>query len=82
MMTSLPRFLLLFLLLGALCLGFQATSLVPGRSDSDFCQPGKIHGSFKNFSLFCPHHCGAAYDPYHSARLYVGFGTKTEGTLT
>ena len=34
MMTSLPRFLLLFLLLGALCLGFQATSLVPGSNNS------------------------------------------------
>ena len=34
MMTSLSRFLLLFLLLGALCLGFQAISLVPGSNNS------------------------------------------------
>jgi Kef-type K+ transport system membrane component KefB len=34
MMKSLPRVLLLFLLLGALCLGSQASSLVPGSNNS------------------------------------------------
>jgi Kef-type K+ transport system membrane component KefB len=67
MMKNLLRFLLLLLLLGALCLGFQAISLVPGSNNSgdSLAYAATSAGQAEKPSEAVPHHG----DPY--ARVFL-----------